>query len=584
MLKSIMCGAVRKDNVRQQVTLAGWVNRQRDHGGIIFIDLRDRDGIVQVVFNEQENKEAFDVAARCRAEYVVQVQGEVRARPTELVNSNIATGEVEVVAREVKILNESKPLPVPVAPDQPPADENLRLKYRYLDLRQPRMQRNLVLRHEIVRYIRNFLSERGFIEIETPLLIKTTPEGARDYVVPSRVHPGKFYALPQSPQQLKQLLMVAGMERYFQIARCLRDEDTRGDRQPEFTQLDMEMSFVEREDVMALIEELMTTLIETLTPEKKLLAKPWPRLTYAEAMARFGDDKFDMRFGMELRDVSELAKGAGFKVFDDAEQVKAIVVPNCATYSRKQLDDLTERAKAHGANGLAWAAVGENETRSSFGKFVGDERLRAILNQLGATAGDLALFIADMPSVVTATLGRVRVELADRLGLRDDSVLAFAWVIDFPLFQWNQEESRWDPSHHLFTSPLPEDMPLLWSEPGKARGAQYDMVCNNYEVGGGSIRIHDRKLQEKVFELIGLPYDVAQERFGHMLEAFEFGTPPHGGIAPGIDRLTMVLAGEPNIREVMAFPKSQSAVDLMLGAPSEITQTQLKELHLKIAE
>jgi len=621
MLKSIMCGALRKKHVGQAVTLAGWVNSRRDHGGLIFIDLRDRDGIVQVVFNKQDNPVAFEAAARCRPEYVLQIKGTVRARTPEAVKAALPTGEVEISSASVSVLNESKPPPVPTTDDQPPSDESLRLKYRYLDLRRPHMQRNLLLRHEVVLFLRNYLSARGFMEIETPLLIKTTPEGARDYIVPSRVYPGMFYALPQSPQQLKQLLMVAGMERYFQIARCLRDEDSRSDRQPEFTQLDIEMSFVEREDIMHLIEEMFTELIETVT-DKRIMTRPWPRFTYQAAIDRYGDDKFDIRFGMELQNVTATVKGAGFKVFDEAEQVKAIVAPGCAGYTRKQLDELTEFVKGFGAKGLAWLAVsgqdatsvqrhgvegagssasgqdatsvqrrgvegagpsaGESEIRSSFSRFYAPEQLRAVAQKLGVQAGDLALFVADKPAIVASALGRLRVELADRLKLRDDNVLGLCWVIDFPLFTWNEEEKRWDPSHHLFTSPLPEDISLVYSDPGKARGAQYDLVCNNYEVGGGSIRIHERKLQEKVFELIGLDHEVAQERFGHMLEAFEFGTPPHGGIAPGIDRLTMLLAAEPNLREVMAFPKAQNHMDLMLSAPSAVPQQALDELHLKI--
>jgi aspartyl-tRNA synthetase len=581
MLKTIMCGAVRKEQVGQEVTLAGWVNSRRDHGGLIFIDLRDRDGVVQVIFNKQDNPSAFDIAAHCRAEYVMQVGGLVRARTPETVNEGLPTGEVEVVAGSATVLNESKPPAVPTTDEQPSPDESLRLKYRYLDLRRPHMQGNLMLRHRTVLFLRNYLSARGFIEVETPMLIKTTPEGARDYIVPSRVHPGKFYALPQSPQQLKQLLMVAGMERYYQIARCMRDEDSRGDRQPEFTQLDLEMSFVQREDIMRLVEEMFTELIETVS-DKKIMHKPWPRFTYQEAIKTYGDDKFDIRFGMELQNASEAVKGAGFKVFDEAEQIKAIVAPGCAGYTRKQLDELSDYAKSFGAKGLAWAAVGDGEVRSSFNRFYTQEQLRAIATKLGAGNGDLMLFVADKPAIVAAALGRLRVELADRLNLRDNNVLGLCWVIDFPLFTRNEEEQRWDPSHHLFTSPLPEDIPLVWAEPGKARGAQYDLVCNNYEIGGGSIRIHDRSLQEKVFELIGLDHDVAQERFGHMLEAFEFGTPPHGGIAPGIDRLTMLLAAEKNIREVMAFPKAQNHMDLMLNAPSVVPEEALAELHLQV--
>ncbi|MEK7324748.1 MAG: aspartate--tRNA ligase [Chloroflexota bacterium] len=578
MLKTHTCGELRAEQSGQTVTLAGWVHRRRDHGGLTFIDLRDRFGLTQVVADPQ-NAAAHAAIGDLRNEYVVQITGRVRPRPAGSENPNLATGAIEVEALEVKLLNAAKQPPFYIN-EEVAVDETLRLKYRYLDLRRERMRKNIVLRHNVSMFIRKYLDEKGFIEVETPILFKTTPEGARDYLVPSRVHPGEFYALPQSPQQLKQLLMVAGIERYFQIARCFRDEDQRGDRQPEFTQLDMEMSFVQRDDVMNLVEGLITALIENVS-DKKLLAKPWPRFTYAEAMERFGDDKFDIRFGLELQNITDLAKGHGFKVFDEAEQVKAIVAPGCAGYSRKQIDELTEFAKTFGAKGLLWVAVGD-EVRSSFGKFVPEDKMKAILEKVGAKPGDLVLVAADKPAVTAAVLGRLRVELGTRLNLADSNVLAFCWVIEFPLFTWSEEEKRWDPNHHLFTSPLPEDISLLDTDPGKVRGAQYDMVCNNYEVAGGSIRIHDRKLQEKVFDLIGLPRDVAQERFGHMLEAFEFGTPPHGGIAPGIDRLTMLLAGEPNIREVIAFPKSQQAADLMAGAPSPAEPRQLKELHIQL--
>jgi len=582
MLKTHTCGELRAEHVGQTVILAGWVHRRRDHGGLVFIDLRDRFGLAQVVA-DPKNAAAHAAISDLRNEYVAQITGQIRPRPAGNENPNLPTGQIEVEALEVKLLNAAKQPPFYIN-EEATVDETLRLKYRYLDLRRERMRRNLVLRHNVTTFIRNYLSREGFIEVETPILFKTTPEGARDYLVPSRVHPGQFYALPQSPQQLKQLLMVAGVERYFQIARCFRDEDQRGDRQPEFTQLDMELSFVQRDDVMNLVEGLITALVEN-TSDKKLQAKPWPRLTYAEAMERFGDDKFDIRFGLELQNITDLAKSSGFKVFEEAEQVKAIVAPGCGDYSRKQIDELTEFAKSFGAKGLAWASINPGgEVRSSFGKFVSEDRMKAILEGIGAKAGDLALFVADKPTTVAAVLSRLRTEFGDRLNLKDENVLAFCWVIEFPLFTWSEEEKRWDPNHHLFTSPLPEDIPLLDSDPGKVRGAQYDMVCNNYEVAGGSIRIHDRKLQEQVFDLIGLSREVAQERFGHMLEAFEFGTPPHGGIAPGIDRLTMLLAGEPNIREVIAFPKSQQAADLMAGAPSPAEAHQLKELHIKIVE
>jgi aspartyl-tRNA synthetase len=449
------------------------------------------------------------------------------------------------------------------------------------------MQRNMILRHRAVKYIRDYLNARDFVEIETPMLFKSTPEGARDYLVPSRIHPGHFYALPQSPQQLKQLLMVAGYERYFQIARCFRDEDLRGDRQPEFTQLDLEMSFVEREDILTLIEPMVTGIVEELS-DKRLLAKPFPRLSYQETMRRFGSDRPDMRFGMELFDVSDLVAASGFKVFSstvaNGGQVKGICAEGCAGYSRKQIDELTELAQEQGAKGLAWLALQATDQgtqiRSSFAKFLSETETQAIITRAQAKPGDLLLLVAGQPPMVAEALSHLRLELGERLGLRDPDVLAYCWIIDWPLFTWNEQESRWDPSHHLFTAPMPEDVPLLDTDPGAARGQQYDLVGDGYEIGGGSIRIHRREVQEKVFELIGLDLAQAKERFGHMLEAFEYGTPPHGGIAPGIDRMVMLLAGEPNIREVMAFPKSQKAADLMAGAPSAVEPEQLEELGL----
>ena len=586
MYKTHTCGELRTTHAGQIVTLAGWVHRRRVHGGINFIDLRDRYGLVQVVSDPLLFAEAHQGIEDARPEWVIQVEGLVRLRPEGLANPNMETGAIEVVAQRVRVLNAAKTPPFQINIEEE-VDEGLRLRYRYLDLRRERMRRNLLLRHRVVKFIRDYLDQRGFIEVETPILFKTTPEGARDYLVPSRVHPGEFYALPQSPQQLKQLLMVAGVERYFQIARCFRDEDQRGDRQPEFTQLDMEMSFVEREDIMSLVEGMFTKLVAEVVPHKRLHASPWPRLTYAEAMARFGKDNPDIRYGMELKDITDLAAGSGFQVFEGVAAsgglVRGINAAGLGEYSRKQLDELAEFAKKYGAKGLAYYALpASGEARSSFAKFVKPEVMQAIQERLEARPGDLLLFVADQPSVVYESLGRLRVLLAERLGLADPNVLGFCWVIDFPFVNWNEEEQRWDPSHHLFTAPMVEDLALLDSEPGKARGQQYDLVLNNYEVGGGSIRIHDRALQEKVFKLIGLDPEVARERFGHILEAFEYGTPPHGGIAPGIDRVCMILADEANIREVIAFPKNQNARDQMADAPSPAEPKQLKELHIKL--
>ena len=588
MYKTHTCGELRLSDAGETVTLGGWVHRRRDHGGVTFIDLRDRYGIVQVVANPENSPQAHQAATDVRAEWVIQVTGRVRRRPEGMENPNLATGEIEVDVEELKVLNPAKQPPFLINKEEE-VEEQVRLRYRYLDLRRERMRSNLILRHRAVKFIRDYLDARGFLEIETPILFKTTPEGARDYLVPSRVHPGEFYALPQSPQQLKQLLMVAGVERYFQIARCFRDEDARGDRQPEFTQLDLEMSFVHREDVMALTEDLFTKLIAAVVPEKRLLSTPWPRLRYQEAMERFGKDNPDLRFGMELTDISDLAEGSGFKVFESVVasggHVRGLNASGLGDYSRRQIDELTEYVAQFGAKGLAYLAYTEDgEMRSSFAKFLAPETVSAIQDRMQAKPGDLLLFVADRPEVVYEALGRLRVELADRLGLRDPDILAFCWIIDFPFVVWNEEENRWDPSHHLFTAPMPEDAALLDSDPGRARGQQYDMVVNDYEVGGGSIRIHDRELQEKVFELIGLDPEVARQRFGHMLEAFEYGTPPHGGIAPGIDRIVMILAGEPNIREVMAFPKNQAARDVMADAPSPVEPEQLRELHIQVLD
>ncbi len=586
MYKSHTCGELRTTDAGQIVTLAGWVHRRRDHGGVTFIDLRDRFGFVQIVANPEESPEAHEVLMPVRSEWVIQVEGEVRTRPEGMFNPNMDTGEIEVVVRNAKILNPAKTPPIYINKEEE-ADEQTRLKYRYLDLRRDRMRNNLVLRHKVVKFIRDYLDARDFLEVETPILFKTTPEGARDYLVPSRVHPGEFYALPQSPQQLKQLLMVAGVERYFQIARCFRDEDQRGDRQPEFTQLDVEMSFVERDDVVNIAEDLFTKLVAELTPEKKLLESPWPHFSYDEAMDRFGKDNPDIRFGMELENLTDLAENCGFKVFESVAasggHVRGICASGLGDYSRKQLDGLTEFVAQFGAKGLAYLSLSsDGGQRSSFSKFLRPEMVQGIIERFKAQPGDLILIVAAEPMVVYESLGRLREHLGDILGLRDPNILGFCWVLDFPFVMWNEGEQRWDPSHHLFTAPITEDIPLLETDPGKARGQQYDMILNGNEVGGGSIRIHNAELQSQVFTLIGLDPEVAAERFGHIIEAFSYGTPPHGGIAPGIDRICMLLAGEPNIREVIAFPKNQNARDVMADAPSSVEGVQLDELHIQL--
>ncbi|BCX03575.1 MAG: aspartate--tRNA(Asp/Asn) ligase [Candidatus Roseilinea sp.] len=588
MFKTHTCGELRQEHVGQTVKLAGWVHRRRDHGGVIFIDLRDRFGLTQIVINPANvrSAEVFKLAESLRNEYVIQVEGQVTLRPEGMANPKMPTGAIEVMVSQLTLLNPAKTPPFVIDDDGRDVDENLRLKYRYLDLRRERMARNLSIRHTFVKFIRDYLDARGFLEVETPILFKTTPEGARDYLVPSRVHPGCFYALPQSPQQLKQLLMVAGVERYFQIARCFRDEDQRADRQPEFTQLDLEMSFVDREDVLNLIEGLLTEFTEHYAHlhGKRLMFKPFLRLPYEEVMERFGRDKPDLRFGMELFDATDVTRGSEFLPFR-AAHVKGICAPGCASYTRKQTDELTEFAKKNGAKGLVVLWHDPDGIRNSgAGAKLSQAEKDAIVAKAGSQPGDLILLVADdNRKAANEALGELRHELGTRLKLADENAMAYLWVVDFPLFEWNEEEKRWDPSHHMFTAPKDEHLSMLASDPGSVRSKQYDLVCNGYEVGGGSIRIHRREVQETVMRLIGLEMEDARRKFGHLLEAFEYGAPPHGGIAPGIDRLTMLYCSEPNIREVMAFPKNQQAMDVMAGAPSPVYEQQLKELHIRLA-
>ena len=588
MLKTINCGDLRLAHAGQKVTLAGWVHRRRDHGALIFLDLRDRSGLVQVTCNAQNSPEAHAVLNGVRNEYVVQISGLVHGRPAGLTNPNLPTGEIEVVADAAQVLNDARTTPFYINEDAA-VDEALRLKYRYLDLRRPPMQNNIILRHNVVKLIRDYLDQLGFVEIETPMLIKTTPEGARDYVVPSRVHPGEFYALPQSPQQLKQLLMVAGFEKYFQIARCFRDEDLRADRQPEFTQLDLEMSFVDRGDVMAVIEPLYTRIIETYG-SKPIMMKPFPVLTYADAIARYGSDKPDLRFGMELADLSDLVADSGFEAFAKAVagagQVKAVVAPGCAGYSRKQVDEVSDLARRFGARGVATIArQADGSAKSSIAKFLSDVSMNAVFERTGANAGDLILIVADTNrGVVARSLGEVRLALGQQLGLVRRDIHALCWVVEFPLLEWSAEEGRWSAMHHPFTSAMDEDWALLETDPGAVRAKAYDLVMDGWEVGGGSIRIHRREKQQAMFRALGIGAEEAEEKFGHLLEAFEYGAPPHGGIATGIDRTVAILAGTTSIREVIAFPKTASATDMMFRSPSPVSEAQLRELHLAVRE
>ena len=586
MGKVYTCGELRLKDAGKTVTLMGWVHRKRSFGGLTFIDLRDRWGIVQCVLNPQISDDAHAVAEDTRVEYVIEVTGLVQQRPAGTENHNLPTGQVEVAVREARILNPSRTPPFYINEDVE-IDDLLRLRYRYLDLRRERMRNNLLLRDRTVFFIRQWLHERGFIEVETPILANETPGGARSYLVPSRLQPGHFFALPQSPQQYKQLLMVAGVERYFQIARCFRDEDLRADRQPEFTQLDLEMSFVDQEDILSLVESLFIDLVPAVS-DKQIATIPFPRLTYQEAMDRYGNDKPDMRFGLLLTDLTDLAAGSGFRVFENAIEangrVKGIRAPGLAAYTRREVDELTSFVKARGAKGLITIALTSEGIKTPLSKFMSEGQVRSLVERLEGEEGDLLLIVADEPAVVAASLGDLRLEVGRRLGLMDRNKLAFAWVVEMPLLEWSAEENQWVAKHHQFTSPMDEDIPLLDTNPAAVRAKQYDVVCNGYEVGGGSIRIHQRELQAKIFQLLGMSDQEANALFGHLLEAFEYGTPPHGGIAPGIDRLVMLLAGEDNIREVIPFPKTQSGTEPMTGAPSTVSERRLRELHIRLIE
>jgi len=594
VLKTHDCGELRAEHAGQQVTLSGWVHRRRDHGGLVFIDLRDSTGLTQVVFHPEHAPEATVVASDVRDEYVLQVTGEVQRRRDRTENAELPTGEIEVQASAAEVLNPSKTPPFPVNSDVN-VGEQTRLRYRYLDLRRERMARNMRLRHRVTKLIRDFHDERGFIEVETPVLGLATPEGARDYLVPSRVHPGSFYALPQSPQQWKQLLMVGGIDRYYQIARCYRDEDLRMDRQPEFTQLDVEMSFVDEEDVIQFNEELLIELSDELLPDKQLEV-PFPRLTFAEADERYGSDKPDVRYGVELHDITSYVRDTEFKVFSGAIEaggrVRAIVVPGGADTSRRDVDRLVDMAKEAGARGLVWAqflgegsldGLTDEDVKSPVGRFFDAEALSELGRTTGAVRGDMLLIAADQDTVTSRVLDVLRRHVAADRGLADQDRLAFVWITEFPLLEWDDEAERWSAVHHLFTSPMEEDRPLLESDPGKVRGRAYDVICNGQEIGGGSIRMHRREMQQEVMSLLGLSPEDAQAQFAHMLDAFEYGAPPHGGIAWGLDRTVALFAEESDIREVIAFPKTKSAVDMLTGAPAPVSQKQLGEVHVDLA-
>jgi aspartyl-tRNA synthetase len=582
--RSHNCGEVTEEYIGQTVQLKGWIQKRRDLGGLIFIDLRDRTGIVQIVFNPVVSKEALELAEEVRNEYVVAIKGEVVERSEQTINANLKTGRVEVVAGSIQVLNAAKTPPFIIS-DQSDVAEDVRLKYRYLDLRRPVMLETFKMRHRVTKAMRNHLDTEGFIEVETPILTKSTPEGARDYLVPSRVHPGEFYALPQSPQIFKQLLMVGGFERYYQVARCFRDEDLRADRQPEFTQLDIETSFMSQEDIIRLTENMMK---QVLKEAKEMdVQTPFPRMSYQDAMDRFGSDKPDTRFGMQLTDVSELVKESGFKVFSGAVQsggqVKAInVKAGAPNYSRKDIDALTEFVSRYGAKGLAWLKAEADGLKGPISKFFSEEEQNTLSEVLSVEENDLLLFVADKKSVIADSLGALRLKLGKELKLINENQFNFLWVTDWPLLEFDEEANRYFAAHHPFTMPVREDLEKLETDPGSVRAQAYDLVLNGYELGGGSLRIYEREIQEKMFNTLGFTPEEANEQFGFLLEAFEYGTPPHGGIALGLDRLVMLLAGRTNLRDTIAFPKTASASDLLMEAPGTVSEAQLNELHLKL--